>query len=526
MTRADPRVLAETLAQCVAQPEDDAPRLVWADEIGGERGELVVLQCDLARGDLPPAEVALRRRRERELLSRAAEWSGIAHMVRQWRFHRGFVEAVRIDLADLVQHAEALFAAAPLLCALTIDGFAGRTNTVTRQIAEPRKAPETLGLLGRVLAMPVLRQLRALDLIEAAGFDQHGATVPLADDAVAMLAGYGTLEHLTALGITGGRLGSRGMQALGALAMHAPLTKLWLRGHALLPIDVAILLERFPAVTSIDLTGESLALDEIPPLLSRSLRSLAVSELTGAGLDALCASHAATTIEHLALLEVASPVDTAAFPSLRSLEWSGSELAVPGGRAVREIAILAPMSVDLGGLPLAELDALDLRRSFTIAVPTPVAGELLVEYSTPALLHPTARVALASEVRASANDLRGATLPEYFADFEHRSVIEIPNLAEVTIGQVAGNDIVIASVSLSHHHAILRWRAGLQHSIHDNASTSGIFVDGMLVDNMHLRDGTTLQLGGVMLQYFAGFGARLRAIAAAQEREHEKPRPI
>ena len=38
------------LEECAARPDDDAPRLAWADLVGGERGELVVLQCDLARG--------------------------------------------------------------------------------------------------------------------------------------------------------------------------------------------------------------------------------------------------------------------------------------------------------------------------------------------------------------------------------------------------------------------------------------------------------------------------------------------
>ncbi len=52
--------VARMLAQCVADPDDDEPRLVWADAVGGERGELVVLQCDLARtwvtGELAPGD--------------------------------------------------------------------------------------------------------------------------------------------------------------------------------------------------------------------------------------------------------------------------------------------------------------------------------------------------------------------------------------------------------------------------------------------------------------------------------------
>jgi uncharacterized protein (TIGR02996 family) len=66
-----------SFSACAANPNDDGPRLVWADAVGGERGELVVIQCDLARGELTPAESRARRSRERELLDRnAVAWAG------------------------------------------------------------------------------------------------------------------------------------------------------------------------------------------------------------------------------------------------------------------------------------------------------------------------------------------------------------------------------------------------------------------------------------------------------------------
>ncbi|MBA3499354.1 MAG: hypothetical protein H0T65_03220, partial [Deltaproteobacteria bacterium] len=58
-----PPSASEILAECAANPDDDAPRLVWADLVGGERGELVVIQCDLARGGLTAAEARVRRQR-------------------------------------------------------------------------------------------------------------------------------------------------------------------------------------------------------------------------------------------------------------------------------------------------------------------------------------------------------------------------------------------------------------------------------------------------------------------------------
>src|SRR5215203_3937104 len=108
------------LAQCEAAPDDDGPRLVWADRVGGERGELVVLQCDLARGGLSGAELAQRRKRERELLdAHGIEWAGaLTQSATRWSFRRGFIESARFaprwfQPAHLADH--------PLLSTVAID---------------------------------------------------------------------------------------------------------------------------------------------------------------------------------------------------------------------------------------------------------------------------------------------------------------------------------------------------------------------------------------------------------------------
>jgi uncharacterized protein (TIGR02996 family) len=53
-------------AETLAHPDDDSPRLVFADAIAGKRGSLVIVQCDLARGELTPAESRARRRAQRD----------------------------------------------------------------------------------------------------------------------------------------------------------------------------------------------------------------------------------------------------------------------------------------------------------------------------------------------------------------------------------------------------------------------------------------------------------------------------
>jgi hypothetical protein len=124
----------EVLAECAANPDDDAPRLVWADLVGGERGELVVLQCDLARGAISTA----RRARERELLDRnGIAWAGsLPRIASRWSFRRGFIEAAklarwRFDPETLREH--------PLVSTLTVDRWAfGDWENVMPHVAHLR----------------------------------------------------------------------------------------------------------------------------------------------------------------------------------------------------------------------------------------------------------------------------------------------------------------------------------------------------------------------------------------------------
>jgi uncharacterized protein (TIGR02996 family) len=91
---------ADRLTQVYAEPDADAPRLVyadWATSRGDPRGELITLQ--FARRERPPADVAVRR--ERELLDQymqrwlAPIWSAIRPY--SVRFERGFLSTVTVE---------------------------------------------------------------------------------------------------------------------------------------------------------------------------------------------------------------------------------------------------------------------------------------------------------------------------------------------------------------------------------------------------------------------------------------------
>lgn len=100
----------------VAAPHEDAPRLVWADREGGERGELVVLQC----GEPTPA----RALRAAELVAaNGARWTRLSAIARP-RFVRGFVEELLIPMAELEANVVAIWKEEPLVRALVVTEIA------------------------------------------------------------------------------------------------------------------------------------------------------------------------------------------------------------------------------------------------------------------------------------------------------------------------------------------------------------------------------------------------------------------
>jgi len=160
MNTLDTKAARGLLDACIAAPADDAPRMAWANAVGGERGELVVIQCELARGGLPRETAIARRRREAELLARHGKaWAGLDGLAESWTFRRGFVEEANVDARTFAEKGEALFAAAPLLARVEFEGL--------HDVA----LDEIAGRLERALSSPYFARLRGLR------FDRVGNTV-------------------------------------------------------------------------------------------------------------------------------------------------------------------------------------------------------------------------------------------------------------------------------------------------------------------------------------------------------------
>jgi uncharacterized protein (TIGR02996 family) len=339
------------LEACRLAPDDDEPRLVWADAVGGERGELVVIQCDLARGGLGPAEAAARRRRERELLAAHGQrWAGL-DMLRpgaDWRgvaFRRGFVEAIELDARTFAAHGEAILRRARLLRSLAATGL-----TVTLDRGPPEDDP--MDRLRALLESPAVSRLQRLHLLGIGtttpfdydpSFDGHG------DQAAQLLVESGALAKLTGLGISSSELTAAGVHHLVASGELEHLEQLWLRdsGHGrdfrLLLGDDAVLavLAHAPRLRSLDLDGAT-GLEAFVPALP-PVAELCLSNITDETLAALGRSRAAATVETLRLSGQLGRGDGFhAFPRLRVLDLGGMVWFGDRERGARELAAALP----------------------------------------------------------------------------------------------------------------------------------------------------------------------------------------
>lgn len=177
------------LAAIVREPEDDLPRLIYADWLE-ERGEaayaaFIRVQLRLVRGSGSLAERRSWERQQRELLLRHEEewvqplrevlnlpagvWGG-------WVFRRGFAEYFHLPAAVLQRYGSALAARTPLRSLYVHPCSAPEFAELVRQpwfgqIAEVY-APQTLLHLPAVIALldsPYTQRLRHLGVGGASG---------------------------------------------------------------------------------------------------------------------------------------------------------------------------------------------------------------------------------------------------------------------------------------------------------------------------------------------------------------------
>jgi uncharacterized protein (TIGR02996 family) len=279
------------LADVVEHPEDDAPRLVYADwliehgdEADRDRAEFIRVQCALARGDpeeakrneLAAREGVLLQMYEKEWLAALPEGVGGLGTV---YFERGFPGLLATGCADFPRLAELLRPVAPITAVYVIgeggwmsgdDEYADVGThlddvvgifAATPQLSRVRSLTITeSGLHGRhvkaLLSSPHLTGLRHLDLSSnALGRGSFGPSGARAVAEAACLAG------VTYLDLSGNDVGNAGAVALAASPRLAKLTTLLLSYNGIgeeggLALAASPHLERLQLL---DLSGEPLS---------------------------------------------------------------------------------------------------------------------------------------------------------------------------------------------------------------------------------------------------------------------------
>jgi uncharacterized protein (TIGR02996 family) len=196
------------LRAVLATPDDDAPRLVyadWLDEHGDPaRAAFIRTQVELARRPADPDRVLQLRKAEVALLraNRAAWTAWVPGWAEARTFRRGFVEGIRADAADWIANADEVRLRTPL-SAVQLDG--------REELAVPVLRGRSLdGLRALTLSVPVpagawehlagsasLGQLRELNL------NSKGP----ADELVSALVNSTSLPALRTLRLTWCTLG-------------------------------------------------------------------------------------------------------------------------------------------------------------------------------------------------------------------------------------------------------------------------------------------------------------------------------
>jgi hypothetical protein len=277
-------VIEQLFADCVAAPDDDGPRLVWADAVGGERGELVVLQCDLARGGLSSSERAARKQRERELLDRhAIEWAGeAAHIADRWSFWRGFVETASLPY-DRLKEVPRLREVAPLLGTLSIHGR--HQGFLPAHHLEALRGLRGLGLVGDYTSEGFVGVAKALETF-----------------------------GLRSLALDG--LDRRVLRELHRVLDANPIETLQLRRLRLTARQLDKLLRHTPKLSSLAIEPVEARSELLAVIAKRRLRAFRIDHVTANELQALTDTPLVDTVERLGFTSYGDPI----LPKLMALK--------------------------------------------------------------------------------------------------------------------------------------------------------------------------------------------------------------
>ncbi len=344
---------AAFLAAIAYRPDDDLPRLVyadWLDENGDpERAEFIRIQIELANlSPIDPRREQLKAR-ERELLRDHRErWGLDAFRGQSQVFRRGFVEEVNVSAEWLVSRPDSLLDPG-LVRHLRAVGATQFTDRLARVPGLARL--HTLDLTNTVFGMPAqvrnfftvarLDDLRSL-ILRNTNFWEGDELNALADTPVA--------PRLRALDVSGNRLSDAGAQVLASRPEFGGLESLTFRADG------------FEPYSCVHAQGAAALADSTT--LTR-LKSLDLNDhfIGDAGVRALALGRNAHRLERLGVVNneigevgdsgILAVVESTRLTNLRELRLGGNRLGPLGAEALAKWPHLERMRVvDLQESPL------------------------------------------------------------------------------------------------------------------------------------------------------------------------------
>ncbi len=360
---------AEAFLQRIrAFPDDDAPRLIYADwleeqgavgspEWGPERAYLIRVQIALARLDeeteLEEPNISARDRVEREsareklrakllvakndLLDNYREdWiAPFRGLATSHEFHRGFVEEVNVGGLQWIRHAHELFYAGPVRHIHLLDGggnlpLAFQCSYLNRLMALSVYALHA----GRTLAQLVAesRHLSGLKIL-------HLGRNRFEDDSAEILANSPMLSNLVELDLTENELGETGARSLAASSYHGNVRYLELRNNRIGPTGAEAIAgsERLTSLHRLGLSGNEIgvarlhSLSRAHDLLRVPILDLSVNGLNAGGLKVI--------------LTRATPMNETGGVRIVDLNLGQNELGNEGARVLAGCPLLSGLRV-------------------------------------------------------------------------------------------------------------------------------------------------------------------------------------
>lgn len=278
------------LAAVLADPADDAPRLIyadWLDEHGQpDRAEFIRVQIELTRTPVWDNRRPGLERREADLLAEhQIDWAApvLDAGAQGWTFRRGFLDRVSMTVADFLSHGRMVI-----------------NRTTVRHLHQAN-----VGDWGAVLGHPAARHLRGFSIrgesdgddiaaALAANSDLHGLRsaslvgVGLTDRGLARLSAAPHLGRLEYLSVGGNELTTAGLRALCGATFAASLRSLAVEKLAASPdgfVELAAS-HRLGRLAVLRLDGNDLGCRQMTRLVAAArLPALTTLSLGNTGLD-------------------------------------------------------------------------------------------------------------------------------------------------------------------------------------------------------------------------------------------------